>query len=605
VFAKPDPLLANEETPVDAVAGAEIAFQPIVSAAGLTTHGFEALARVRADSRFADIHAVMDSAEQRGELRHVERLLLTKSISLFAGIADASATRLFCNLDNRVFDDPNVRPGHLVELAVQKGLSPANLCIELSERQAPKSIEALHRIVEQFLRFNVRIAIDDFGRGFSGLDMLLQINPHYVKIDQAFVRDLNGNPRKQAIVHKVTGLSHSLGLLVVAEGIETEAELRMVRELGCDLVQGFLIARPTSRREDLRMSYASSLAANRARDIPAHLIDLMEAVEPITTDATLQQATDRFKSRSVKGILPVVDRHGYLHGAIYESDIGNFLFGEYGSALLANKGMDQSVARALRRCPISEVHVTPEALVESYVVAGGSEGLMLTLDGRYIAFLSNSAILRLAASREIEVARDQNPLTRLPGNLSIGRHLDTLSQSGEDALLAFFDFDNFKGFNDKYGFAAGDRALLLFSDILKKLQAKHDAFVAHIGGDEFFVSLKGTFANRQAVITGLCQKFQHDIASLYSAADRKAGGFATEDRFGERRFFPLLRASAVLLDLSICGPGRSVAELLDCLASGKSAAKKSESGVAIAELCQSDCGAPGRFATKVECSASG
>lgn len=596
--AKPEFAFAEEQTPVDAVAAAEIAFQPIVNAAGLTTHGFEALARLAAGSPFADIHAVMDSAAVRGELRDIERQLLTKSISLFADIADASATRLFCNLDNRVFDDPNVRPGHLVELAVQKGLSPANLCIELSERQAPKSIEALHRIVEQFLRFNVRIAIDDFGRGFSGLDMLLQINPHYVKIDQAFVRDLNRNPRKQAIVHKVTGLSHSLGLLVVAEGIESEAELRMVRDLGCDLVQGFLIAKPTAQRKDLRMSYAGSVAAHTAREIPAHLIDLMEAVEPITTDATLQQATDRFKSRSVKGILPVVDRHGYLHGAIYESDIGNFLFGEYGSALLANKGMDQSVARTLRRCPISEVHVSPEALVESYVVAGGSEGLMLTLDGRYLGFLSNSAILRLAASREIEVARDQNPLTGLPGNLSIGRHLEELAQSADDASLAFFDFDNFKAFNDKYGFAAGDRALLLFADLLKRLQAKHEAFAAHIGGDEFFVSLRGSSDDARVIVTALCEKFQGDVASLYSAADRKAGGFATDDRFGERRFFPLLRASAVLLDLSLCGPGRSVAEILDCLASGKSTAKKSERGIAIVELCQSSCGASGRFATK-------
>lgn len=582
--AKPDLAILRQEAPIYALAKAEIAFQPIVNAACLGTHGFEALTRLNAECQFRDTHDVMDCAASRGELRDAERLLLTKSIGLFADIAGAPATRLFCNLDNRVFDDPHLRPGHVVQLAMQKGLSPANLCIELSERQPPQSIEALQRIVEQFLRFNVRIAIDDFGRGFSGLDMLLQVNPHYVKIDQAFVRDLDSNPRKQAIVHKVTGLVHSLGLLVVAEGVESEAELRMVRDLGCDLVQGFLIARPTTRRADLRMDYAGSLVTSTARGIPAHLANLMEVVEPITTDAKLLEATERFKSRSVKGILPVVDRHGYLHGAIHESDIGNFLFGEYGSALMANKGMDQSVTRVLRRCPISEVNVSPEALVESYVVAEGNEGLMLTQEGRYVGFLSNSAILRLAASREIEAARDQHPLTRLPGNSSITRHLEALLQSGQGGLLAFLDFDNFKAFNDKYGFAAGDRALLLFSDLLKRLQSKHDAFVAHIGGDEFFLSLGGPASSAHRIIVSLCGKFQNDVTSLYSAADRKAGGFVTEDRFGERRFFPLLRASAVLFDVAECCPVASVAEILDCLARGKSGAKKSELGTATVEL---------------------
>ncbi|MDT9600692.1 EAL domain-containing protein [Sphingosinicella rhizophila] len=568
-----------EERPMDALGSAEIAFQPIVDSISLRCHGFEALTRLKPDSLYSDICHVMDAASATGELARTERMLLTKSISRFAEIDGAGATRLFCNVDNRVFDDPDIKPGNIVELAVQKGLTPANLCIELSERQPPKSIDALRRIVDMFLRFNVRIAIDDFGRGFSGMDMLLQVNPHYIKIDQAFIRSLNTDARKQAIVHKVTGLSHSLGLLVVAEGVETEAELRNVRELGCDLVQGFLIARPTVDLGRVRMNYEGKVASRPARGISPIILDLMEEVQPVSIGAPLSDVIDRFKVRDVRSFLPVVDDHGYLHGAVYEADVASYLFGDYGPSLLANKGMNQSVGQVIRRCPISEAHVGPETLVESYVVSAGNEGLALTAEGRYVGFLSNNAILRLAAAREVEAARQQNPLTQLPGNISIGEHVDAIISGRQTALLAFFDFDNFKAFNDKYGFAVGDRALLLFSDLLKSFSHDHDAFIGHIGGDDFFLSIDRPDDSHERQIETLCRRFEADAANLYSPEDRVAGGIVADDRFGEKRFFPLLRTSAILLHVSRSAAYASSSDIFRELALGKSLAKKSPNGI--------------------------
>lgn len=149
----------------------------------------------------------------------------------------------------------------------------------------------------------------------------------------------------------------------------------------------------------------------------------------MTVDAPLKDAIERFKNRSVKGTPPVVDEHGYLHGAIYESDVGNYLFDDYGSALLSNNGMHQTVGNVVRRCPISEAHVGTEARFESYVISAGNEGLVLTVEGRYFGYLSNNALLTLASAREVEVARDQNPLTQLPGNASIKRNVESLLAS--------------------------------------------------------------------------------------------------------------------------------------------------------------------------------
>ena len=569
-----------EEDPLHALGRAQVAFQPIVSTTSLAAHGFEALARLDAGSAFASVHELLDAAEGNGQLRLAERTLLTTSLTQFSRFNGAAASRLFCNLDNRVFDNAQMNPAYIVHLARRLGLEPANLCIELSERQPPQSVEGFRRLVDLFLRFNVRIAIDDFGQGYSGLDMLMQVNPHYIKIDKAFITDLGDNSRKQAIVNKVAGLAHSLGLVVIAEGVETESEFRMARDLGCDLAQGFLIARPTLDLRDLRMDYSNQARfPSSSPAIAEPISELMETVEPLTLSDCLRDAIERFKSRSVKGMLPVVDEHGYVHGAIYESDIGSYLFGDFGSALLANKGMDQSVNRVMRRCPVSEASVSPEALVESYVVSAGNEGIVLTAEGRYVGFLGNNAILRLAAARDVAQARDQNPLTCLPGNKSIRRNIDDALVNPLDRAFVFFDFDNFKAFNDKYGFAAGDRALLVFTDILLKLRYRYEVFVGHIGGDDFFVSVAAAPDACEALVKAVCDNFQTDVASLYSPEDRAAGGIYGQDRFGEERFFPLLRASATILQLPDRRSELAFADIVSLMSAGKSAAKSLATGI--------------------------
>lgn len=571
----------NPEPALAAASSADIAFQPIVSTASLRAHGFEALARLPDDCGFASVHALMDAAADGGPLRSAERILLAKSIGKFGGFSGAGATRLFCNVDNRVFDDPEVEPSQLVAMAARAGLEPANICIELSERQPPKSIDSLRRLVDVFLRHNIRIAIDDFGRGFSGLDMLMQVNPHYVKIDRAFIDGVGQSPRKQAIVGKVAGLAHSLGLLVVAEGVETETDFRAARDLGCDLAQGYLIARPTVAVNALRIAYDAVVAADTARrGIAPGIAEMVADVKPLGLTDPLRVAIERFKSRTEPGLLPVVDDHGYVHGAIYEADIRYYMFGDYGPALLANRGLDQSLTRLVRRCPISEASIAVEALVDSYVVAAGNEGIVLTLDGRYVGFLGNHQLLRLAAARDVAAARDQNPLTLLPGNNSINRHLTEVLAGSQRRTIVVFDFDNFKAFNDTYGFAVGDRALLMFADMLVKARIAHDLFVGHIGGDDFVMSLPADGDAPVEIVARLAAKFRADVASLYSAEARAAGGIWALDRFGEWRFFPLLRASATLAEVPLARAHLDVAEVVRAIAEGKRNAKKAENGLA-------------------------
>ena len=559
---------------------ADVAFQPIVSAQSLRVHGFEALSRLAPDAPFADIGSLLDAAADKHVLQAVERTFLTKAISKFSLYEGAFKSRLFCNIDNRLFDDAEASPAIIIEHVKSVGLRPSNLCIELSERVPPESEERLARLVEIYQKHNVRIAIDDFGRGFSGLETLMLVHPHYVKIDQAFIRDIHTQARQQAIVDGVVRMAHSLGLHIVAEGVEQEDELRILRELGCDFIQGFLIARPSTSLELLRGSYASGFVKTiGATDIAAKVSTLIDLVAPLRLAQPVAEAVTRFKSDPFYTFLPVVDEDDIVHGAIYKEDMRALLFGEFGTSLLTNRGINLTIDQFVRRCPMSEAGVTNDALVDSYMTSSSNEGIVLIRDARYVGILDNLAMLRLTADRAVAVARDQNPLTFLPGNNLINQHVQHCLDSEGDRCFAFFDFDNFKAFNDTYGFEQGDRALLMFSEKLTKFKQRHEAFVGHIGGDDFFASLPLARTKACEAVIELMHGFKSDVESLYNKDDREAGGITAEDRYGQSHFFPMLRASTALLPLNSRASKKEA--VLALLATGKSRAKAAESGLVV------------------------
>lgn len=583
---------ANLDSPslsFEQAAVADFAYQPIISTSSLRVHGFEALARLRG-GEYPGVCDLLDEAFSAGVLRKVEHLLLRKAIGKFSAFAGAGSTRLFCNLDNRSYDGASPSSGAIDELVNSSWLPASNLCLEISERGPIKTPASLMRVVELLTSKNVRIAIDDFGVGMSGLHMLMTIEPHYVKIDRSFVDGLAGNARKQAIVAKLCGLAHALGFLTVAEGVESESDFRMARDLGCDLAQGYHIARPTVKLEELAMVYGGTVAASASSRMSERVAELLSPVTPLFHDEPLASAAHRFKETPGLRLIPVLDRERMVQGAVFEEDVRSYLLSEFGPSLLANKGVETHVSKLVRRCPIGEAHATVDAIVNSYVAAESANGLILAAEGRYAGYLSNHAVLRLAAEGEVSAAREQNPLTHLPGNQSIARHVEELLGRSGAHTLAFFDFDNFKAFNDSYGFAAGDRALLMFADLLQKLRRTHGAFVAHIGGDDFFASLASEEESAVDAIRTLCAKFASDAESLYSPADRARGGIVATDRFGADRFFPLLRLSTSVLHLP-AARAHLTHEMVDGqLAAGKLTAKKSNSGLVVNRLPESGVG---------------
>ncbi|HEX3696730.1 MAG TPA: EAL domain-containing protein [Polyangia bacterium] len=213
-----------------------MAFQPIVSWSGHTVFGYEAL--VRTDEKelpFPD--TLLAAAERLFRLSELGRTIRGRSARALDGIpAQAS---LFVNLHTRDLLDDSL-------LSADAALSrhADRVVLEVTERASLDEVKDVRRRVAALRALGYRVAIDDLGAGYAGLNSFAYLEPDIVKIDMALVRDVDREPTKRKLIGSLTKLCADLGIVVIAEGIERTEERDVLVDLGCDLLQGFLFARP-------------------------------------------------------------------------------------------------------------------------------------------------------------------------------------------------------------------------------------------------------------------------------------------------------------------------------------------------------------------------
>ena len=154
----------------------------------------------------------------------------------------------------------------------QSGLDPEFLELEITESLLLATEDMRHDVLGRLKTLGIKLAIDDFGTGFSSLSYLKQLPVNKLKIDRSFVRDLQHNPSDEAITAAIIQMAKCLRLKVTAEGVENESQLRVLRDHGCDDVQGFLFSKPLrpdqmdfqSRRSSALFEILSMGAAKKA-----------------------------------------------------------------------------------------------------------------------------------------------------------------------------------------------------------------------------------------------------------------------------------------------------------------------------------------------------
>lgn len=571
----------------------QFAFQPIVNIYNGVAMGFEALLRGHQAAGFHSIQEVFDTAYTEGSLFALDLLLLEKALRTFKTLAFHGNCKLFYNIDNRVLSMPDCSSAETLRIIKRCGVHPSMVVFEISERhQFPCSTQT-KAVLTHYRNQHFKIAVDDFGSGFSGLQLLYHSEPDYIKIDRFFIEGIQHDPRKKLFVSKVINLAHILGITIIAEGIETAGEYFVCKEMGCDFAQGYVIQVPTTTVSDLSNKYQHIAdfheSDRRESRIDDHLIgELLDPIPPVNIYAsTMEMVFDMFRAHKNRTFFPVVNGNDEPLGIIRENDLKEFTYSKFGRDLLLNRSIGKSLLDFLTKCPVAEIYKSIEQILEIFSLDEHSESLIITRNGKYAGFLGTRALLRAVNEKNLAVARDQNPLTKLPGNNLINEFISrTLPDTTLGYVYVYFDFNNFKPFNDVYGFRQGDRAILLFADILRSHFIGSEAFIGHIGGDDFFVGKAKTTHDLAEVgeMRSLTEKFSSDVQSLYAEEDRTRGYLEAHDREGAKARFPLLSVSAAILHLpparKVCSPE----QLSILIAELKHRAKRSTCRLATATL---------------------
>jgi EAL domain-containing protein (putative c-di-GMP-specific phosphodiesterase class I) len=213
-----------------------VAFQPIVSLSTKRIFGYEALMRSN-DAALPGPSQLLDAAERLGALEELGRLIRRRATEPLASAEDDAL--LFVNLHPKDLMDPE-----LCDPASPLAKVAHRVVLEVTERASLGGLDDVQERVATLRSLGFRIAVDDLGAGYAGLTSFALLEPEIVKIDMTLTRDIDQSPVKQKLVGSLRGLCREMNLTIVTEGVETVAERDTLAELGCDLFQGYLFARP-------------------------------------------------------------------------------------------------------------------------------------------------------------------------------------------------------------------------------------------------------------------------------------------------------------------------------------------------------------------------
>jgi EAL domain-containing protein (putative c-di-GMP-specific phosphodiesterase class I) len=358
------------QTWLDRVFQIDYAFQPIVNIHSGICYGYEALLRNQESAGFASIPDFFDAAAEDHVLYAVDLYLREKAIGKFAQLKWSNQIKLFFNIDNRVLNSGDYRPGNTINQLKFSNLSQDAFCFEISERHELQHNSKIETLLSNYRAQGFKIAVDDCGAGFAGLKLLYYTRPDYIKIDRFFINDITDDLYKRIFVSSLVDLAHSLGSIVIAEGVETVKEYYSCRNIGCDLIQGYLVQRPTVDMTKLHLCYEqvkmlSDEEQRKDNTGDKRLIDTqMEYIRPILNTANVSDVFKEFKSSQQQSFFPVVNRNMEPIGIISDKSFKDYTFSRFGTELLQNPSIGKNLNRFITRYPIADIHSPVEKILE-------------------------------------------------------------------------------------------------------------------------------------------------------------------------------------------------------------------------------------------------
>jgi EAL domain-containing protein (putative c-di-GMP-specific phosphodiesterase class I) len=217
-------------------------FQPVVSLADGRVQGFEALSRGPAGTTEHSPVNLFEAAAATDLVFELDRHCRRKALRTAHDLPPEY--RLFINVVPASMYDPDFQGESLRGFLESLGLAPAGIVLEVSEQYAIENYTLFVEALQNFREMGFSIAVDDIGAGYSGLEKIAHLNPRYLKFDMQLVRDIDQSHVKREMARALKTFADKMGSSIIAEGIEREGEKQGCLDLGIDLGQGYLLARP-------------------------------------------------------------------------------------------------------------------------------------------------------------------------------------------------------------------------------------------------------------------------------------------------------------------------------------------------------------------------
>ena len=406
-------------------------------------------------------------------------------------------------------------PETLTGLIKQYGIESKQLHLELTESAYTENPSQIIATVDKLRQQGFIVEMDDFGSGYSSLNMLNQMKLDILKLDMKFIQTETAKPTEQGIMRFVVNLARWLNLSVVAEGVETRAQLERLREVGCDYVQGYFFSRPLPVAEFEKL--LREQAVHPMESVCFHQEQTEQKILVVADADPLYRKRVRDTFSELYQVVEVSDGQSafykvqeYGKGRVQAIILGMDLPNDGAAAFLRTLRNDP----VLWRIPVLSA-IPPEMVSDEFVQQLDTDDFlcknhpMCDLRRRAIRMIGVTECRKKALDMENEACRDF--LTKLLNRRGLETAIDSLRLEDFPVAIYRFDLDDLNQINDQYGHEAGYALLSSFAEVLRKNTRTSDLLCRYDGG-EFVVILRHINSSQTVLRKGedICREF-HSI----------------------------------------------------------------------------------------------
>ncbi len=523
-------------------------FQPIVNLKTGDIIGYEALSRGPVDSPLHLPDKLFKAAADCNKSWELESLCRTKAIEKSSVLSKDKY--LFLNVDPQIFKDDKFKKGFTKEFLATHNMSPDSIIFEITEKTAIEDYNSFKFVLNNYVNQGYKIAIDDTGAGYSGLKTLAEIKPHYIKIDIDLIRNIDKDTFKQAIIKTFVALGNTTNMKLIAEGIETEEELSTLINLGVYSGQGFFLLRPAGTflaiPDEIKclLLKLNRSVQEKSSYFKNHIgaIAIKDIAFPSSTLS--KDLKNFFQGKSITGVCIV--ENGQPVGLVMKHCLDSVLATQYGIAVFSKR----PVSLVMDTSPLIVDFYTSVSEVSKFAMERATEQIydyvIVTKDLKYYGVVTIKSLLQHTTMLERNYAKELNPLTGLPGNSIIQNTISSIIEYNYDVCLLYLDLDNFKVYNDNYGFENGDKILKYSANLIQnkvKSAFPFNSFVGHIGGDDFVCMIETSYEKCRNFCSEIIGDFNKEVLEFFNEEDKSKGYIESMDRKGNKDIFNLTSIS--------------------------------------------------------------